>query len=196
MAFFANGGANPQTGGMNAGISLTPGAAQIAGTQYGAAYGQDMGVAGIGGTDAQGQQQTGGMLSTMSTGAGPNASVAQNQAATGQAQQFAQAQGQSGRGQFGLAGAAHAGMQTAAGVGQAGAAQNQVLAQQQQYGGVMALQQQQTAQRAQDLQASGLDAAAAQAQANLESQSQLANQQTNKNLLTGVVSGIGSMLGI
>jgi hypothetical protein len=189
MAFFANGGTNTSTGEQNADINPTPNAAQIGAGQYGRAFASDSLGSGIGGADAQQGQQYQGMLSTMALGQAPVAQVDQNNAATGQAQQFATAQGQSGRGQFGLAGAAHMGQQVGAGIGQAGAAQDQVLAQQQQYQGVQAQAQMQMQQRAQDLQASGLDAQTAQAQAQLESQQQQANNSTDWKIAKGILTG-------
>jgi hypothetical protein len=195
MGLFASGGIDPTTGGQLQPINFTPQAPQIGANQYGTAYGTDVGTSGIGGTDAATQGQYQGMLSTMAQGGGPVPSIAQNNAATGQAQQFAQAQGQSGRGQFGLAGAAHNGMQASSGIGQAGAAQNQVLGAQQQYQGVQALAVQQQQQRSQDLMAAGLDQQTAMAQARLESAQNTTNAQTNKKLLTGILtSGMSALL--
>ena len=178
------------------GLGDTPTAPQMGQNQYGQQYGADRGVAGAGGTDVQQQQQTQGMLSQMAQGGGPNPSGAQMQQGIHQAQQFAQAQANSARGQFGLAGAQHGAMTTAAGAQQQATDQGAILAQQQQWQAIQAQMQMQMQQRAQDLMAMGMDQSAAQAQAQLEAQQNMANQGIAQSNSTAGVGVMGAGLGM
>lgn len=182
------------------GISFTGDAPDISQSVYGNQYGNDSAVSGMQGQqrgqDSQAQSGTIGMLQNMAQGGGPNPAMAALNQATQQGQAFAQAQAGGARGNFGLAGAQHGAMQTAANVGQQAAQQGSVLQQNQQFQSIGALQTAQTQQRAQDLMATGMDQQTAISQAQIEAGQNIANQQTNAALLGGAVSATSSGLGM
>jgi hypothetical protein len=176
---------NPFTG--NA--SPTHDTPQMGNNAYGQAYQAGQSIAGVGGTESQGQGNTIGMLGQMAQGNGPNPAQASLNQATAQGQAFAQAQAGGARGNMGLAGAQHTAMQNGANIGQQAAQTGAVLQQQQQFGAINALQQAQTAQRSQDLMAQGMNSQAAQAQAQLEATTNGQNETSMSPLFGGVVAG-------
>jgi hypothetical protein len=175
------------------GFDLLPSATTIDET----GFQQGMGQAG---DSRQGQGDATQLAQLAATGQAPSAAAEQQKQGLEQAQQQAAAQGASTRGGFGLGMAA----KTAAGV-QGNLAQQAVSKAAELRAGEQATARGQYLQataekRAQDLQAAGLSAQEAQAQAQLEQQQQLANQKESSDILAGAVgagsSVLGSMLGM
>ena len=162
-------------------------------TPGGMAYNAGQPVAGVGGTESQGQSQLGGMLGTMAAGGGPNPANAALQQATQQGQAMAQAQAGSARGNMGMAGAQHAAMQTGANIGQEAAQQGSVNVQNQQFQAIQMQMQQQQMQRAQDLMAQGMNSQQAMAQAALEASASAQNAKTNTGMFGTLLNAAGQV---
>lgn len=150
---YLQGQANAAAGGLGAGPAGYQTQIQSLGNQLAGPYGltAQMGntVQGMGQTQNAIQGQIGGMQGTAqqlqaeSQGAGPNPAAVQMQQGLQQAQNYAQAQAGSARGNFGLANAQKNAMNSGAAMGQQAALQGSQLAQQQQ----LAAQQQLMAQQ-------------------------------------------------
>lgn len=150
---------------------------------------------GAAGSAAASESDAGNLARVAATGSAPSAADIQMRSGLMQAQKTAAAQAASTRGNFGLAGAQRTAQGVAAGMGQQAIDTEAAQRAKEQQAGLAAYIQTTAQQRSQDLQAAGLSAQEAEAQAQLEQQQGMANQQTSSNLLGGIIGTAGSILG-